>query len=115
MHGDLLGFYGAECGPCMEMKPLIMGFGRMNMLVSKKKPEWLRTKLHTIGSFGKVRQTVNKTGLNTVCESAHCPNISECWSGGTATFIVMGDVCTRGCKFCAVKTGNPMKQLDRDE
>src|SRR3989344_1289411 len=53
--------------------------------------------------------------LHTVCESAHCPNIQECWSGGTATFMIMGDICTRGCKFCAVKTGNPMKKLDTDE
>jgi len=53
--------------------------------------------------------------LHTVCESAHCPNISECWNTGTATFILMGDTCTRACKFCAIKTGNPMKKLDADE
>ncbi|MBI1972223.1 MAG: lipoyl synthase [Candidatus Aenigmarchaeota archaeon] len=77
-------------------------------LVSDKKPEWLKTKLQTAGSFARVRETVNNLGLHTVCESAHCPNISECWSGGTATFMVMGDTCTRGCRFCEVSHGRPV-------
>ncbi|MBI2085402.1 MAG: lipoyl synthase [Candidatus Aenigmarchaeota archaeon] len=80
-------------------------------LVSSNKPEWLKTKLQTMGSFAKVRETVKALGLNTVCESAHCPNISECWSGGTATFMVMGSVCTRGCRFCEVSHGKP-QELD---
>ena len=79
------------------------------------KPEWLKIKLTKNDSFSGIKDSLNKHKLHTVCESAHCPNISECWSGGTATFMLMGDVCTRGCKFCAVKTGNPMKQLDKDE
>lgn len=79
------------------------------------KPEWLKIKLVKNDNFSGIKDTLNKYNLHTVCESAHCPNISECWSGGTATFMLMGDVCTRGCKFCAVKTGNPMKQLDKDE
>ena len=79
------------------------------------KPEWLKIKLTTNDYFSGIKNTLKKHNLHTVCESAHCPNISECWSGGTATFMLMGDVCTRGCKFCAVKTGNPMKQLDREE
>ncbi len=79
------------------------------------KPQWLKIKLSTNDSFLNIKQTLNQHKLHTVCESAHCPNISECWSGGTATFMLMGDICTRGCKFCAVKTGNPMKQLDKDE
>ena len=79
------------------------------------KPEWLKIKLATNDNFSGIKNTLKKHNLHTVCESAHCPNISECWSGGTATFMLMGDVCTRGCKFCAVKTGNPMKQLDREE
>jgi len=79
------------------------------------KPEWLKIKLVKNDNLSGIKETLTKHNLHTVCESAHCPNISECWSGGTATFMLMGDVCTRGCKFCAVKTGNPMKQLDRDE
>jgi len=79
------------------------------------KPEWLKIKLVKNENFSGIKETLTKHKLHTVCESAHCPNISECWSGGTATFMLMGDVCTRGCKFCAVKTGNPMKQLDKDE
>lgn len=79
------------------------------------KPEWLKIKLVKNDNFSEIKDSLNKHRLHTVCESAHCPNISECWNGGTATFMVMGDVCTRGCKFCAVKTGNPMKKLDKDE
>ncbi len=77
------------------------------VLTSPNKPEWLKTKLQTAGSFAKVSETAKNLGLNTVCESAHCPNISECWSGGTATFMVMGSVCTRGCRFCEVSHGRP--------
>ena len=79
------------------------------------KPEWLKIKLVKNDNFSEIKNSLNKHRLHTVCESAHCPNISECWNGGTATFMVMGDVCTRGCKFCAVKTGNPMKKLDNNE
>lgn len=79
------------------------------------KPEWLKIRLNFNDNFSGIKQTMQKHKLHTVCESAHCPNISECWSGGTATFMLMGDVCTRACRFCAVKTGNPMKQLDTDE
>ena len=80
-----------------------------------KKPEWLKIKLAVNDEFSGIKSSLQKHKLHTVCASAHCPNISECWNGGTATFMLMGDVCTRGCKFCAVKTGNPMKQLDADE
>ena len=79
------------------------------------KPEWLKIKLTVNDNFSNIKQTLKQYNLHTVCESAHCPNISECWNGGTATFMLMGDVCTRACKFCAVKTGNPMKQLDAEE
>ena len=80
-----------------------------------EKPQWLKIKISTNDNFSSIKITLNQHSLHTVCESAHCPNISECWNGGTATFMLMGDVCTRGCKFCAVKTGNPMKQLDAEE
>ena len=79
------------------------------------KPEWLKIKISTNGNFSGIKSTLKQHSLHTVCESAHCPNISECWNTGTATFMLMGDVCTRGCKFCAVKTGNPMMQLDAEE
>jgi len=79
------------------------------------KPDWLKIKISVNDNFIDIKSTLKKHELHTVCEEAHCPNISECWNGGTATFMLMGDVCTRGCKFCAVKTGNPMKQLDKDE
>ena len=80
-----------------------------------EKPRWLKIKLETTDNFSNIKTTLKKHSLHTVCEEAHCPNISECWNGGTATFMLMGDTCTRGCKFCAVKTGNPMKKLDADE
>lgn len=80
-----------------------------------KKPQWLKIKLTTNDNFANIKNTLKQYNLHTVCESAHCPNISECWSTGTATFMLMGDTCTRACKFCAVKTGNPMKRLDADE
>ncbi len=70
------------------------------------KPEWLRIRPPT-ETFSELRELIAHFGLNTVCQEAHCPNMSECWSGGTATFMVLGDTCTRGCKFCSVKTGNP--------
>ena len=79
------------------------------------KPQWLKIKLAVNDEFSNIKNTLKSHNLHTVCEEAHCPNISECWNTGTATFMLMGDVCTRGCKFCAVKTGNPMKKLDFDE
>ena len=80
-----------------------------------EKPQWLKIKLITTNNFSNIKDTIKNYNLHTVCESARCPNISECWNTGTATFMLMGDVCTRACKFCAVKTGNPMKKLDSEE
>ncbi|MDA9342884.1 lipoyl synthase [Gammaproteobacteria bacterium] len=80
-----------------------------------KKPAWLRVKAEFNPNFHKIKNQVNEKKLNTVCEEAHCPNISECWSAGTATFMLMGSVCTRACKFCSVDTGNPKGWLDLDE
>ncbi|MCW7554409.1 lipoyl synthase [Endozoicomonas gorgoniicola] len=80
-----------------------------------RKPEWLRIKAQYGTEFKKVKSTVHKHKLSTVCEEAMCPNINECWSSGTATIMLMGDVCTRACKFCAVNTGNPKGWLDKDE
>ncbi|MFX0171563.1 MAG: lipoyl synthase [Candidatus Hodarchaeota archaeon] len=81
----------------------------------KAKPNWIRTKLPTKDNFKKIRKTLGDNSLHTVCEEAFCPNCTECWESGTATFLLMGDVCTRGCKFCDVKTGNPRQFLDLNE
>ena len=78
------------------------------------KPQWLKIKLSRNDNFDSIDNTLKKYNLHTVCQEAHCPNISECWNGGTATFMIMGDICTRGCRFCAVKTGRPL-MLDKDE
>lgn len=80
-----------------------------------KKPEWLRIVNKTNSNYHKVKAEVDKHRLATVCEEAKCPNISECWSHGTATIMLMGAVCTRACRFCAVDTGNPHGWLDPEE
>jgi len=77
-----------------------------------KKPEWLRVRYPADESYEKIREILGTHNLHTVCEEAHCPNVAECWGGGTATFMLMGDTCTRGCRFCMVKTGDPHGQLD---
>lgn len=80
-----------------------------------KKPEWLKVKAPGGENFKSIKSVLADHKLHTVCEEARCPNIGECWAGGTATFMLLGDVCTRGCKFCAVTTGNPKMQLDPHE
>ncbi len=79
------------------------------------KPPWLRVSLASGAKYKAVRETVHEHRLATVCEEGHCPNIGECWSNGTATIMLMGAVCTRACKFCAVDTGNPKGWLDEHE
>jgi len=76
------------------------------------KPEWLRVRLPSGDNYHRLRHTLRDLGLNTVCEEAHCPNIAECWGGGTATIMIMGDTCTRACRFCSVRTGHPDGWLD---
>ena len=73
----------------------------------KKKPDWIRTKILDTQNYFKTKEIVNKKKLHTVCQEASCPNISECWSKRHATFMIMGDTCTRACSFCNVKTGKP--------
>jgi len=77
-----------------------------------RKPDWLRVKYPTGDNYEKIKGLLRSHNLHTVCEEAHCPNVAECWSGGTATFMLMGDTCTRGCRFCMVKSGNPQGALD---
>jgi lipoic acid synthetase len=79
---------------------------------SIEKPEWLRVRFPRGENYGKIKAIVRNHNLHTVCEEAHCPNVAECWGGGTATFMLMGDTCTRGCRFCNVKSGSPHGQLD---
>ncbi len=80
-----------------------------------RKPGWLRAQMPSGPGFSAVRQTVREHRLSTVCEESMCPNIGECWNHGTATIMVMGSVCTRACRFCAVDTGNPRGWLDPEE
>ncbi|NDF17762.1 MAG: lipoyl synthase, partial [Verrucomicrobia bacterium] len=73
----------------------------------ERKPSWLRAKIPGGPEYLKVRNLVKENRLNTVCESAHCPNLGECWNRGTATIMILGDTCTRSCRFCAIATGKP--------
>ncbi|MBS0000346.1 MAG: lipoyl synthase [Cyclobacteriaceae bacterium] len=85
-----------------------------NKSVKRKKPDWLRVKLPVGKEYARVRQIVDKNKLHTICESGNCPNMGECWGAGTATFMILGNVCTRSCTFCAVATGRP-PEYDEDE
>ncbi|MCF8326456.1 MAG: lipoyl synthase [Leadbetterella sp.] len=80
----------------------------------KKRPDWLRVKLPIGESYRKVREIVDNNKLHTICQSGNCPNMGECWGEGTATFMILGNICTRSCNFCAVATGRPT-EYDTDE
>ena len=85
-------------------------------IIREKKPKWIRISANQNNkSFELIKDRTKNLKLSTVCEEAKCPNLSECWSRGTATFMVMGDTCTRACQFCSVNTGNPKGWLDKDE
>lgn len=81
----------------------------------ERKPPWLKVRAPGGASYGRIKQTLRGLDLHTVCEEARCPNVGECWSAGTATVMVLGDTCTRGCRFCAVTTGNPRGAIDPRE
>ena len=81
----------------------------IDTVVKTKKPKWLKVKLPTGEAYKKVRNLVSEHKLNTICESGNCPNMGECWGAGTATFMILGNICTRSCGFCAVSTGKPEK------
>ena len=82
----------------------------------EKKPSWIRMTANQANqNYSLIKNKVKNLNLSTVCEEAKCPNLSECWSRGTATFMLMGDTCTRACQFCSVNTGNPNGWLDKDE
>ena len=78
----------------------------------QKKPDWLKVKAPQGSNYTRIKKLLGDQNLATVCQEARCPNIGECWDGGTATFMLMGEVCTRGCRFCNVKTGNPKGKID---
>ena len=86
----------------------------LNALGQPRKPNWLRVKLPVGKEYAKVRSIVDEYKLHTICESGNCPNMGECWGAGTATFMILGNVCTRSCSFCAVATGRP-NEYDTDE
>jgi lipoic acid synthetase len=92
----------------VKSKPAING-------ATQRLPTWLRAPLGSGAEFAAVKQIVREHRLSTVCEEAKCPNIGECWNAGTATIMLMGSVCTRACRFCAVDTGNPRGWLDAEE
>ena len=82
----------------------------------EKKPSWIRMTANQVNqNYSLIKSKVKNLNLSTVCEEAKCPNLSECWSRGTATFMLMGDTCTRACQFCSVNTGNPKGWLDNNE
>ena len=93
------------------VKPGLHGAGGIVL----PKPPWLKARIPSGAKYATVRRTVREHRLATVCEESMCPNIGECWSAGTATLMLMGSVCTRACRFCAVDTGNPRGWLDPDE
>jgi lipoyl synthase len=80
----------------------------------QRKPDWLRVKLPIGQNYRHVRELVDQYSLHTICQSGNCPNMGECWGAGTATFMILGNTCTRSCSFCAVKTGRP-SEYDEDE
>lgn len=82
-----------------------MESGRNN---KRRLPRWMKMQMPKGESYSKVKNTVNKYNLHTICTSGNCPNIGDCWNRGTATFMILGDICTRSCKFCGVKTGKPL-------
>lgn len=86
----------------------------VNVKIKQPKPKWLRVKLPTGNTYRNVRKLVDTYGLHTICQSGNCPNMGECWGEGTATFMILGNVCTRSCGFCSVKTGRP-ETVDWDE
>src|SRR5512136_2230271 len=80
-----------------------------------RKPEWLKARVPGGEQYSTLRRLIDDRKLHTVCEEARCPNMGECWNSGTATFMILGDICTRSCVFCNVKTGRPDYGLDWDE
>jgi lipoic acid synthetase len=96
----------------MEEKTVFKKYGTKNL---KGKPRYLKSKIPKGDNYLNVKKSLRERGLFTVCEEAKCPNLGECWEARTATMMILGDTCTRACKFCHVKTGNPKGLIDLDE
>src|SRR5262245_35324980 len=94
--------------------PLVQIAPRPAAPAPQRKPEWLKVKAPGGPNYGQVKRMMRELGLHTVCEEAHCPNVGECWEHKAATFMILGDVCTRNCAYCAVAHGTPAP-LDEDE
>jgi len=90
------------------------GKHKVDLKERKRLPEWMRMRMPGGDSYLQVKEQVNKYALHTICSSGNCPNIGECWGEGTATFMILGEICTRACKFCAVKTGKPLAVDERE-
>ena len=90
------------------------GNSRVDLKGRKRLPPWMRMQMPGGDRYMQVKEQVGRHGLHTICTSGNCPNIGECWAAGTATFMILGDICTRACKFCAVKTGKPLP-VDEEE
>ncbi len=88
------------------------GNSRADLRDRKRLPHWMRMQMPGGDRYMQVKEQVSKHGLHTICTSGFCPNIGECWAAGTATFMILGEICTRSCKFCAVKTGKPLPADD---
>ncbi len=97
----------------MKELPIVQA-GQTDKAPRKRKPDWLRVKLPIGKAYRDVRSLVDQYQLHTICQSGNCPNMGECWGAGTATFMILGNTCTRSCSFCAVKTGRPT-EYDQDE
>jgi lipoic acid synthetase len=95
-----------------EAGPAYRAAGRQAAVARLRKPPWLKVRLPAGATYERLRDHVERLGLHTVCQEARCPNLGECWGAGTATIMILGDVCTRGCHFCAVRTGNPRGEVD---
>ena len=120
-----MGIHEAVLPPTANDRPLLQtslapGAAHRSMLQTDMaqetlvRPPWLKVRLPGMGQYYSVRKRLGDLGVHTVCEEAHCPNAAECWGGGTATFLILGEICTRGCRFCAVTTGRP-GELSKDE
>ena len=93
-------------------KTIFTKYGKKNL---QGKPRYLKAKIPKGNNYLKVKKSLRERNLFTVCEEAKCPNLGECWDAKTATMMILGDTCTRACKFCHVKTGNPKGWLDLEE
>lgn len=102
-----------EVSPEEEARPINPAKARE--ILSTRKPEWLKIRPPAGENYTKIKGMLRERKLHTVCEEAHCPNVAECWSGGTATFMIGGDTCTRACRFCAIKTARRPPPLDPKE